>query len=84
MEKKTHSKKIRYGVVGLGSIAQSAVLPAFKNASMNSELTTLISEDKQKLKVLAKKYKVENTYLYDDIIVFSKKRNRCSLYCHSQ
>jgi len=65
MDKKT--KKIRYGVVGLGSIAQGAVLPAFKNASMNSVLTTLISEDKQKLKVLAKKYKVPNTYLYDDM-----------------
>lgn len=64
---KTKPKKIRYGVVGLGNIAQSAVLPAFKNASMNSVLTTLISEDKQKLKVLAKKYKVSSTYLLEDI-----------------
>lgn len=63
----TKSKKVRYGVVGLGSIAQMAVLPAFKNASMNSELTTLISEDPQKLKVLAKRYKVKSTYLFDDM-----------------
>ena len=47
MEKKTMSKKVRYGVVGLGSMAQQAVLPAFKNASINSELTTLFSADKQ-------------------------------------
>ncbi len=67
MEKKTKTKKIRYGVVGLGNIAQEAVLPAFKNASSNSVLTTLISEDKQKLKVLAKKYKVHNTYLFEDM-----------------
>jgi predicted dehydrogenase len=74
MEKKTNSKKIRYGVVGLGNIAQSAVLPAFKNASLNSELTTLISEDKQKLKALSKKYKVNNTYLYDEMeLCFQKK-----------
>lgn len=80
MEKKTQTKKIRYGVVGLGSIAQSAVLPAFKNASMNSVLTTLISEDKQKLKVLAKKYKVENTYLYDEMELCFQKKEIDALY----
>ncbi|MBC7429309.1 MAG: Gfo/Idh/MocA family oxidoreductase [Bacteriovorax sp.] len=67
MEKKTKQKKIRYGVVGLGNIAQMAVLPAFKNASMNSELTTLISEDAEKLKVLARRYKLKNTYLFDQM-----------------
>lgn len=67
MEGKTNSKKIRYGVVGLGNIAQSAVLPAFKNAMKNSTLTALISEDKQKLKVLSKKYKVKNTYLFEEM-----------------
>jgi predicted dehydrogenase len=80
MDKKTNSKKIRYGVVGLGSIAQMAVLPAFKNASMNSELTTLISEDKQKLKVLAKKYKVKNTYLFDDMEECFQKQEIDALY----
>lgn len=68
MENKINSKKkIRYAVVGLGNIAQSAVLPAFKNAANNSVLTTLISEDKQKLKVLGKKYKISNTYLFDEM-----------------
>ena len=80
MDKKMNAKKIRYGVVGLGSIAQLAVLPAFKNASMNSDLTTLISEDKQKLKVLAKKYKVENTYLYDDMELCFQKKEIDALY----
>ncbi|AUN97784.1 gfo/Idh/MocA family oxidoreductase [Bacteriovorax stolpii] len=78
MEKKT--KKIRYGVVGLGNIAQSAVLPAFKNASSNSVLTTLISEDKQKLKVLAKKYKVKNTYLFEDLEECFMKREIDAIY----
>lgn len=79
METKTN-KKIRYGVVGLGNIAQEAVLPAFKNASGNSVLTTLISEDKQKLKVLAKKYKVENCYLFQDLEECFQKQEIDALY----
>ena len=35
------TKKIRYAVVGLGHIAQVAVLPAFAHASANSELAAL-------------------------------------------
>ena len=38
------SGKIRYAVVGLGGIAQMAVLPAFKHAE-NSELAAIVSED---------------------------------------
>lgn len=34
--------KLRYAVVGLGHIAQIAVLPAFRNAE-NSELFALVS-----------------------------------------
>lgn len=59
------NQKIRYAVVGLGHIAQTAVLPGFKNAK-NSELTALVSGDETKLKKLGKKYKVENLYHYDD------------------
>lgn len=80
MDKKTKLNKIRYGVVGLGHIAQSAVLPAFKNASSNSVLTTLISEDKEKLKILAKKYKVENTYLFEDMEACFMKQEIDALY----
>lgn len=57
-------KKIRYAVVGLGYIAQIAVLPAFKNARSNSTLTALISGDEEKLKGLGEKYKVDKLYLY--------------------
>ena len=45
-------KKVRYAVVGLGHIAQVAVLPAFKNASKNSEIAALVSDDPKKLKIL--------------------------------
>jgi len=39
---------IRYAVVGLGYIAQAAVLPAFRHASSNSQLVALVSGDAEK------------------------------------
>jgi glucose-fructose oxidoreductase len=51
-------KKIRYAVVGLGHIAQVAVLPAFAHAAVNSELVALVSNDPVKRKKLAQKYNV--------------------------
>ncbi len=57
-------KKIRYAVVGLGYISQSAVLPAFEHATKNSELTALVSGDVTKLKKLSKTYGVKPEHLY--------------------
>lgn len=58
--------KVRYAVVGLGHIAQVAVLPAFAHAA-NSEVTALVSDDPAKLKALARKYRtVAGTFSYDD------------------
>jgi predicted dehydrogenase len=65
MSKSARRGPIRYAVVGLGHIAQVAVLPAFKHAMRNSRLTALVSDDARKRKVLGKKYRVE-TYSYDD------------------
>jgi predicted dehydrogenase len=59
------SRKIRYAVVGLGYISQVAVLPAFAHAQENSELTALVSGDPGKLRALAKRYKVKNTFTYE-------------------
>jgi predicted dehydrogenase len=64
--KKLSEQKIRYAVVGLGYIAQVAVLPAFKHALENSELSALISDDPEKLRELSKKYNVKMTGSYDD------------------
>src|SRR5205085_7973206 len=60
------AQKIRYAVVGLGYIAQVAVLPAFENAKKNSELVVLVSDDPEKLTKLSRKYKVEQTFSYDE------------------
>ena len=51
------SPRIRYAVVGLGYIAQVAVLPAFAHAK-NAELAALVSGDPQKRKKLGRKYAV--------------------------
>jgi predicted dehydrogenase len=61
---KPHQKKVRYAVVGLGHIAQVAVLPAFAHAE-NSELAALVSDDPEKLEKLGRKYRVETRFSYD-------------------
>jgi len=58
------SGKVRYAVVGLGGIAQMAVLPAFKHAE-NSELAAIVSEDPAKQEALRKRYKVRKVYTYE-------------------
>jgi predicted dehydrogenase len=50
---------VRYAVVGLGHIAQVAVLPAFAHASKNSKLVALVSSDARKLSELGDRYGVE-------------------------
>jgi len=59
------TRKIRYAVVGLGHIAQVAVLPAFAHAS-NSEVTALVSGNATKLKEISKRYGIPHTYSYRD------------------
>jgi predicted dehydrogenase len=60
-------RKIRFAVVGLGHIAQMAVLPAFQHAEENCELTAVISDDAEKIDKLCKKYKVKNAWQYQDL-----------------
>src|SRR5512144_2928084 len=59
------SRQIRYAVVGLGHIAQVAVLPAFRHAG-NSRLVALVSDDAVKRQKLGAKYKVSDTFRYRD------------------
>jgi predicted dehydrogenase len=62
-QKRTH---IRYAVVGLGHIAQAAVLPAFENAKTNSELVAFVSDDPVKHERLGRRYEVINTCIYKE------------------
>lgn len=66
MARSTRSRKVRYAVVGLGHIAQAAVLPAFAHARRNSELHALVSGDAEKLAELGDRYDVALRGTYDD------------------
>ena len=59
------NKKIRYAVVGLGHISQTAVLPAFMHAE-NSELAALVTGNPEKDRELSERYGVK-AYTYDDL-----------------
>ena len=59
-------RKIRYGVVGLGWISQSALMPGFEHATKNSEMVALFSDDTDKLQKLGRKYGVKQRYSYDN------------------
>jgi predicted dehydrogenase len=58
-------RTIRYAIVGLGHIAQVAVLPAFAHARRNSRLTAIVSGDRTKRRELAKRYRLEQVFAYD-------------------
>jgi predicted dehydrogenase len=58
---------VRYAVIGLGHIAQAAVLPAFAHARGNSVLAALVSGEKKKLQQLGRRYRVQRLCGYDDV-----------------
>ncbi len=59
------AKKIGFAVVGLGSIAQSSVLPAFAH-SKKARLVAVVSRDKKKAKKLAGKFGAASAYSTDE------------------
>jgi predicted dehydrogenase len=59
------SKRVGYAVVGLGSISEVAVLPAFRN-SKKSKLVALVSHDKKRAEQLGAKFGVKDCYAYTD------------------
>jgi predicted dehydrogenase len=63
----TRSRRIRYAVIGLGHIAQAAILPAFRHAKRNSELVALVSGDTDKLKRLGRRLKIPRLCRYDEL-----------------
>jgi len=60
------ARPLRFAVVGLGHIAQAAVLPAFKHARPHVELTALVSGDQTKLTKLGKRYGIKRLHSYEE------------------
>jgi glucose-fructose oxidoreductase len=63
MPRRRSRRPVRYAVVGLGHIAQVAVLPAFRNTP-NCTLAALVSGDPAKRTTLARRYRVKRTSDY--------------------
>jgi predicted dehydrogenase len=73
-------RQIRYAVVGLGHIAQVAVLPAFGNSRRNSKLAALVSGDPVKLDELGKKYAVDRRCSYEQYDALLKSGDIDAVY----
>jgi predicted dehydrogenase len=59
------SKRTGVAVVGLGGIAEKAILPAFKH-SKKTRLIALVSGSEKKARRLAERFRVSDYYAYDD------------------
>ena len=75
--------KVRYAVVGLGYIAQAAVLPSFAHARRNSSLHAIVSGSIEKLNELGDKYRVPVRASYDEYERVPAG-SRCRLHLHAQ
>ena len=59
-------RRVRYAVVGLGHIAQVAVLPAFAHAKRNSQLVAVVSDDSTKRREIANRYRLAHAFAYEE------------------
>lgn len=62
----TKSGKIRYAIIGLGHIAQIAMLPGFQH-SENSELVAIVSGNSEKRRKLCERYNLKYAFDYDEL-----------------
>src|SRR5260370_14946860 len=60
------AKRVGYAVMGLGSISQVAVLPAFAH-SKKAKLAAVVSGDKKKAHKFAKQFKANHAFSYDEL-----------------
>jgi glucose-fructose oxidoreductase len=74
--RRVRRKPIRFAVVGLGHIAQAAVLPAFAHARSRASLHAIISGSPEKLVELGEKYQVPVRGGYDEL-------EHCLAECHA-
>jgi predicted dehydrogenase len=58
-------KRVGFAVMGLGAIAQGAVLPAFRHAK-RAKLVALVGRDREKNRKLARKFRAESVYQVEE------------------
>jgi predicted dehydrogenase len=64
--RRSDRRTVGYAVIGLGHIAQTAMLPAFAHAKKNSRLAAVVSGDATKRKALGDRYRVP-AFRYEDL-----------------
>ncbi|MDR5839399.1 Gfo/Idh/MocA family oxidoreductase [Caballeronia sp. LZ034LL] len=57
-------KQVRYAIVGVGDIAQEAMMPGVSHTG-NSVITALVTSDPEKARKVADQYEVADTYTYE-------------------
>src|SRR5512136_2198841 len=62
------SNRIGFAVVGLGRIAEWAILPAFRH-SQRAKLVAVVSGDERKAKRLAARFGASDYYTYNDYVL---------------
>ncbi len=72
-------QKVRYAVVGLGDIAQEAMLPGIAGTG-NSVLTALVTDDPEKARGVGEQYGVERHYRYAEFGEMLKSGEVDALY----
>lgn len=72
-------KKIRYGFVALGDIAQEAMLPGVDHTG-NSTIAALVTGDPVKAGRLAERYGVDHTYSYEQFPALLSSGNVDAVY----
>lgn len=73
------SKKVGFAVVGLGSIAQSSVLPAFANCK-KAKLVALVGRDKKKAQQLARTFGADSAFSSDEYAACLANPNVSAVY----
>jgi len=61
------SRPIGFAVVGLGQLAQAAVLPAFARAKRHARLVALVSQTEEKRSRLAAAYRVPHAFSFEQL-----------------
>lgn len=61
----SRNAKVRYAVVGLGHIAQVAVIPAFRHARERAVLHAVVSGDEMKRREIGRRYRIPHGTDYD-------------------
>jgi predicted dehydrogenase len=72
-------RKVRYAVVGLGDIAQEAMLPGIEHTG-NSELCALVTSDRVKAQEVGEKYGVKQTFGYEEFGALLESRTVDAIY----